>query len=51
MKGMQTDPEEALETMFASRGRVMPSGESKIEGLISEHEHEALRDKYLEAWR
>lgn len=51
MKGAQAEPEETLRIMFEERGSVMPQDETKIEGVISEHEHEALRDKYLEAWR
>lgn len=48
MRGAQIDPEEALEQMFEGRGTVMP--ETSVEGLMTERDHEALRDKYLDAW-
>lgn len=48
MRGAQADPEEALNKMFEDRGSVMP--ETTIDGIMSERDHEALRDKYLSAW-
>jgi hypothetical protein len=48
MRGAQIDPEEALNEMFETRGSIMP--ETTVEGLMTERDHEALRDKYLSAW-
>jgi len=57
LKGAQVHPEEAINRMFesgaASRtdSRDQNSREPKSDGIISEHGNEALKERYLEAWR
>lgn len=48
MKGHHAESDDVLAAMLERRGP--PHAETKVEGVMSEHENEYMRDKYLEAW-